>query len=102
MEEDSERLGEAHQRGPVILSWDDVQDNALRPGFGENLTFHEFAHQLDLLNGAFDGTPDLPTTELAQRWERIMDVEYRRLQRAERKGRATVLDPYGANDPAEF
>ena len=102
LEEESDRLGEAHYRGPVVLSWAEIQENALYPGYGQNLVFHEFAHQLDMLNGAFDGTPDLPSDELAGRWAGIMDVEFRRLQRAERKGRDTLLDPYGASDPAEF
>lgn len=102
VEEESDRLGEAHQRGPVIVSWDEIEENAMHPGYGQNLVFHEFAHQLDMLNGAFDGTPNLPSRELAERWGKIMNDEYLRLQRAERKGRHTVLDPYGANDPAEF
>jgi len=102
VEEESDRLGEAHHRGPVIVSWDEIEENALNPGYGQNLVFHEFAHQLDMLNGAFDGTPNLATNELANRWSKIMNEEYVRLQRAERKGRDTVLDPYGANDPAEF
>lgn len=102
MEEDSERLGEAQHRGPVILSWKEIDENARLPGHGVNLVFHEFAHQLDMLNGAFDGTPNLPSNELAERWAKIMDEEYRRLQRAERRHRRTLLDPYGASDPAEF
>ena len=102
VEEESDRLGEAHYRGPVVLSWAEIHENALFPGYGQNLVFHEFAHQLDMLNGAFDGTPNLPTNELAQRWSELMNVEFRRLQRAERKGRETLLDPYGASDPAEF
>jgi Mlc titration factor MtfA (ptsG expression regulator) len=102
LEEDSDRLGEAHFRGPVILSWEEINENAVHPGYGQNLAFHEFAHQLDMLNGAFDGTPDLPTRDLARRWASVMNKEFVHLQRAERKGRRTVLDPYGANDPAEF
>jgi MtfA peptidase len=102
VEEESERLGEAHYRGPVILSWKEIHENARLPGYGANLVFHEFAHQLDMLNGAFDGTPNLPTGDLAERWAKIMDVEYRRLQHAERRHRQTLLDPYGATDPAEF
>ena len=82
VEEESDRLGEAHYRGPVILSWKEIRANAIAPGYGQNLVFHEFAHQLDMLNGAFDGTPDLPTNELAERWAHLMDKEYRRLQRA--------------------
>ena len=102
LEEESDRLGEAHGRGPIILAWAEVRANALQPGYGANLVFHEFAHQLDMLNGAFDGTPDLPTRELRDRWAELMNVEFRRLQRAERRGRRTLLDPYGATDPAEF
>jgi Mlc titration factor MtfA (ptsG expression regulator) len=102
LEEESDRLGEAHHRGPVILSWDEIRANATEPGFGQNLVFHEFAHQLDMLNGAFDGTPNLGSNELSQRWGTIMDEEYRRLQRAERRHQETLLDPYGATDPAEF
>ena len=102
LHEEADHLGEAHSRGPVILAWAEVRENARQPGYGQNLVFHEFAHQLDILNGGFDGTPDLPTTDLQQRWTKIMDHEYRRLQRAERKGRETLLDPYGASDPAEF
>lgn len=102
VEEESDRLGEAHYRGPVILSWEETQENALEPGYGQNLVFHEFAHQLDMLNGSADGTPVLPSADLAARWARIMNDEYRQLQRAERRGRHTLLDPYGATDPAEF
>lgn len=102
LEEESDRLGEAHGRGPTIIAWAEVRDNAQRAGRGLNLVFHEFAHQLDMLNGAFDGTPDLPTRELRERWAKWMTVEYRRLQRAEQRGRRTLLDPYGATDPAEF
>jgi len=102
VEEESDRLGEAHYRGPVILSWAEIRENAIAPGYGQNLVFHEFAHQLDMLNGAFDGTPNLPTDELAQRWAQIMDKAFRQLQDAERRWRETLLDPYGASDPAEF
>lgn len=102
LEEESDRLGEAHYRGPVILSWDEIRENAAEPGHGNNLVFHEFAHQLDMLNGAFDGTPNLSDDALARRWAKIMDDEYRRLQRAERRHQETLLDPYGATDPAEF
>ena len=102
LHEDSERLGEAHHHGPIILSWDEVQANAREPGFGQNLVFHEFAHKLDMRNGEMDGTPDMPTRDLSARWSRIMNEEFRRLQRAERHGRETLIDPYGASEPAEF
>jgi MtfA peptidase len=98
----SERLGEAHHRGPVILAWAEALDNARQPGYGQNLVFHEFAHQLDMLNGAFDGTPAIGDGALRRRWALVMDREYERLCRAADRGKESLLDPYGATDPAEF
>jgi Mlc titration factor MtfA (ptsG expression regulator) len=102
VEGESERLGEAHHRGPVILAWAEALENARRPGFGQNLVFHEFAHQLDMLNGAFDGTPAIEDAGLRRRWTLTMTREYERLCRAADHGKKTLLDPYGATDPAEF
>ncbi len=98
---ESARLGEAHLRGPVILSWADAKQDAAEPGFGQNLVFHEFAHQLDMQNGEADGVPILPRP-LRMRWQHIMAKEYERLCRAADRRIKTVLDPYGATDEAEF
>lgn len=94
--------GEAHRRGAVIVSWSVVREEAIDPGHGQNLVFHEFAHTLDMLNGEFDGVPDLPDRALRERWARVMAAEYERLRRSAQRRRSTFLDPYGANDPAEF
>ncbi len=101
METESERLGEAHYRGPLVFSWPDVRRDAGRTGEGTNLVFHEFAHQLDMLNGAADGVP-LLAGKLRSRWQRVMAGEFRCLCRSAAHGRPTVLDPYGATNPAEF
>lgn len=101
LEDESDRLGEAHYRGPVILSWDEVEQDARDPGQGFNLVFHEFAHQIDMLNGAADGVPVLPS-ELQKRWQRVMAEEYEKLCKAADRGRETLIDPYGASEPAEF
>lgn len=71
------------------------------PWCGCNLVFHEFAHQLDMINGDADGVPPLPA-ELRQPWADVMAKEYRRLTKASRRRRDTLLDPYGATEPAEF
>ncbi len=55
--EEKDLLGEARYRGPVSLSWDEVLKGGRQPGTGENLVFHEFAHQLDMADGLIDGTP---------------------------------------------
>jgi len=95
-----DRLGEAHYRGPVILSWSEVLAAAREPGAGNNLVFHEFAHQLDMLDGLVNGTPVLSDDDLADRWRRIMSQEFE----AHRRHRHphSLLDPYGATSEAEF
>jgi Mlc titration factor MtfA (ptsG expression regulator) len=98
---EGDRLGEAHHRGPVILSWADVSEDIGQPGYGQNLVCHEFAHQLDMLNGEMDGVPALPRA-LHRRWQRVMAKEYERLSTAADLGADTLIDPYGANEPAEF
>jgi Mlc titration factor MtfA (ptsG expression regulator) len=102
VEEHSARLGEAHYRGPVVLSWADVVRDARHPRTGKNLVFHEFAHQLDMLDGVIDGTPPLKSRELARRWKEIMTEEYEQLRTASATGQATLLDDYGAVNEGEF
>lgn len=101
LESASDRLGEAHQHGPVIVSWPEVLHCARNRGEGTNLIWHEFAHQLDMRNGAADGVPLLPRA-LQKRWQEVMAREYKRLCRAAGHGRTTLIDPYGAANPAEF
>jgi Mlc titration factor MtfA (ptsG expression regulator) len=98
----SARLGEAHYRGPVVLSWAEVLADGRHPSGGKNLVFHEFAHQLDMLDGLIDGTPPLETPGQYRRWREVMTAEYQALRRASEHGRATLLDQYGTTNEAEF
>lgn len=100
--EHSDRLGEAHYRGPVILSWEDVVDEGRHPERGHNLVYHEFAHQLDMLDGVVNGTPLLNDREQSERWGKVMTREYENLIRASEHGRATLLDKYGTTNETEF
>jgi len=95
-------LGVAHHRGPVVLSWESARQGAYDPTDGHNVVFHEFAHKLDLLDWYADGTPPLESRERYDAWKEIMTEEYQALSDRARKGRATLLDKYGATDPAEF
>jgi Mlc titration factor MtfA (ptsG expression regulator) len=96
------RLGEAWYRGPVVLSWADALAGGRNQGGGQNLVFHEFAHQLDMLDGLIDGTPLLETPAEYRRWREVMTAEYERLTREAGEGRRTLLDPYGATNEGEF
>ncbi|QDU35788.1 Protein MtfA [Maioricimonas rarisocia] len=97
------RSGEAWYRGPVILSWEDIEAGTHRRTRGRNLVMHEFAHQLDMLNGGtVDGTPPLADAALRERWDDVMERAYRQLQEdCHRYGR-NVLDCYGTTNRAEF
>lgn len=101
-EADEGRLGEAWLRGAIILSWDDVRRDSGDFQDGRNVTLHEFAHQLDQQDGSFDGAPLLEKRSHYRSWARVLMKEYRALGEAAERGQETLIDQYGATDPAEF
>jgi len=97
------RLGETgRQLGTVVLAWDAAKSGAADPSDGKNLVLHEFAHQLDFENYAVDGAPALATREQQLSWREVMKTEFASLRTADDTGIPTLLDTYGATDPAEF
>jgi len=92
-------LGQAHLHGPVLIAWDTARDQARHPERGHNVVFHEFAHQLDMLDGTVDGTPPLATSEQFDRWVEVCTAVYERVM----DGTAGhTLDPYAGVNPGEF
>jgi Mlc titration factor MtfA (ptsG expression regulator) len=102
LEGEALRLGEAWQSGVVVLSWDDVRSGATDIHDGHNVVLHEFAHQLDQEDGSADGAPKLERRSQYVAWARVLGAEYEQLRRDAERGRASVLDHYGATNPAEF
>lgn len=107
--EDAElHLGEAWSttnslRGGVIaLAWTDVLRGAQNPGDGKNVVFHEFAHALDMADGAVEGTPPLPTREAEKAWTSSFQREFETLRRQYDAGLGIPLDPYALTNLAEF
>jgi len=98
----SVRLGESWQNGPVVLAWDSVKGGTLNITDARNVVLHEFAHQLDQEDGAADGAPILERRSRYTTWARVLSKEYEVLQKNMRKRRSSVLDKYGATNPAEF
>ena len=97
------RLGEAWWRGPVVLSWAEAQAGGRMETPGRNLVLHEFAHQLDMLNGRItDGTPPLNSRAKYDRWVSVLGPEFDRLVENCRGGYHGFIDCYGATNPAEF
>jgi len=98
-----ERLGHtARELRAMVLAWDAAKQGAADPADGRNLVLHEFAHQLDFENLVADGTPELQTKGAYVAWARVMSAELRALRHADDAGLPTVLDTYGATNPAEF
>jgi Mlc titration factor MtfA (ptsG expression regulator) len=96
------RLGESWKTGSVVLAWDHVRHGATDRKDGHNLVLHEFAHQLDQEDGRSDGAPILEQRSHYIPWARVLSSEYERLRERTRGGRKTVMDRYGATNPAEF
>ena len=86
----------------MVLAWDEAKAGAADPDDGHNLVLHEFAHQLDFEDGSTDGTPVLGSGAEVRAWATVFEEELETLRRAADAGEATLLDPYGAEDPAEF
>src|SRR5881392_3418849 len=97
------RLGETGRRmGSLVLSWGAVKHGAADPADGKNVVLHEFAHQLDFENDAADGVPELATREQQLAWADVMRCEFASLRAADESDIPTLLNTYGATDPAEF
>lgn len=97
--------GESWSDGRVILAWDQVahnSDNSRNENMGQDVVIHEFAHQLDSEDGSVNGAPVLPTTASYRSWSQVMAQEFERLKRALAQHEETLIDPYGATNPAEF
>jgi Mlc titration factor MtfA (ptsG expression regulator) len=101
--EDSQPLeGQSQRRGPVVLSWEDVQRSIADAGDGHNVVFHEFAHQIDSAAGSGDSSEVLRSRSSFLEWAKVLEKDFRKLQREVSGNRQTLLDSYGATDEAEF
>lgn len=102
IEECQTLIGESWRHGTVILAWDAVQHNASDLHDGHNVVLHEFAHQLDEEDGSADGAPLLARRSMYVAWARILGKEYAELVREAEEGQPSLIDRYGATNPAEF
>lgn len=92
--------GEAWEQGPVILSWADVTASGRHEGY--NVVIHELAHKLDMLNGPPDGFPPLHRGMDVRQWTAVFTEAFEDLNRRLDAGIETTIDPYAAEEPAEF
>ncbi|MCB1666263.1 MAG: zinc-dependent peptidase [Pseudomonadales bacterium] len=95
-------IGESWGNGKVILAWDSVQQSVRNFADGQNVVLHEFAHQLDHESGVTNGAPLLYSKGAYADWSRVFSEEFLRLQHDSAHHHHTLIDEYGATNPAEF
>jgi Mlc titration factor MtfA (ptsG expression regulator) len=95
-------IGESWSRGPLILSWDDVQRDMQGKQSGRNVVIHEIAHKVDMLNGPADGFPPLHHDMVVIEWSSSLSAAYESLVRQVEHHHRACINPYAATSPAEF
>lgn len=90
-------LGEAAERGPILLAWDAVEEDLAHPWGGHNVVIHEFAHKIDMLDEFVDGNPPMEAY-LLERWNSVCEHHYELAQH----GDDELLDSYAGVNEAEF
>ena len=88
----------------VVISWHDAKKEAYHLRH-ENVVIHEFAHEIDFMEGEVDGIPPLELSKYDE-WSQIMYTEFNRLAKVALKnrdwGKYKVLGSYAATNEAEF
>lgn len=94
--------GQAMYRGAVVLSWNEVLAEGRNPSMGSNVVIHEFAHQLDFLDGITNGTPPLDDAKTEAKWGRVMQAAFERHLRDLKSGGETFFTEHAGDNETEF
>lgn len=98
--EESNLLGEAWHKGPVILAWDETETAGIIDG--HNLVIHEFSHKLDMLNGVANGFPPLHFGMKRKHWVKAFTKGFEHFEKRCLKADLFGISCYAATSPAEF
>jgi Mlc titration factor MtfA (ptsG expression regulator) len=88
-----------------MLSWRDVEsasDESTQADWAYNVTIHEFAHVIDMVDGGADGTPPLADRGARHHWIEVMEAAYADFCMQVDAQQRTSIDPYAADSMAEF
>ena len=99
---DQPMSGESWGTGTVVLSWADAQKAGKGDGTAYNVVIHEFAHQLDMLNGEANGFPPLHKDMKRAEWAAVFKAAYEHFCKRVERWEDTIMDHYAAESPAEF
>ncbi|MBI3775935.1 MAG: zinc-dependent peptidase, partial [Gammaproteobacteria bacterium] len=62
----------------------------------------EFAHKLDMLDGAANGAPPMHSNMQLAQWSQVFTEAYADFCKRVERDEATEIDPYASESPAEF
>jgi MtfA peptidase len=96
------RIGESWYKDRIVLSWEHIKRDTKNWRDGHNVILHEFAHQLDAEDGSMNGVPLRDRKSDYITWALVFEKEYKQLLDQVERGLKTVIDKYGATNPAEF
>lgn len=94
--------GESWLRGPVILSWDDIERDMRHDDEGHNVIIHEFVHKIDMLNQGANGVPPLSVNEKADEWGAVFRHAYHQQIERIHHHKRSCISTYAATSPAEY
>ena len=88
----------------VVIIWHDAKKEAYHLRHN-NVIVHEFAHEIDFMDGEIDGVPPLERSKYDS-WTRILYRDYKKLRKVALKnrewGKYKLLGSYAATNEAEF
>ena len=85
-----------------MLAWSAVREVGMETGAVFNVVIHEFAHVIDMCDGAADGVPLLTSAAAREEWLGVIEPVWQRFCRRAARGAESCIDPYGAQSLDEF
>jgi len=88
----------------VVIIWHDAKREAYHPR-KENVIVHEFAHEIDFMDGEIDGVPPMERSKYHE-WTNVLYKEFQKLNSVALKNRDwgdyKFIGEYAATNEAEF
>jgi len=88
----------------VVLIWDDIKHEIIHPRCS-NVIVHEFAHEIDFMDGEIDGIPPLEKSKYNE-WTHTIFKDFRELRKMVSKNKDLdkykLIGTYAASNEAEF
>ena len=88
----------------VVIIWHDAKKEAYHPRH-DNVIIHEFAHEIDFMDGVADGVPPIENSKYNE-WAQVVFKEYQKVAKVFEKnrdiGKYKLLGEYAATNEAEF